>query len=92
MTTDSNGRDPSRRLDRRGFLAGAAVTGAGLAVGGALASGSAQAEVLFPTDTHGFGGGGSEGGGVNRSEVDLYDCEVEGKLPADLDEIGRAHV
>ncbi len=55
MTTDSNSRDPSRRLGRRGFLTGAALTGAGLAVGGALAAGPAGAEVLFPTDPHGFG-------------------------------------
>jgi carotenoid cleavage dioxygenase-like enzyme len=85
MTTDSNSRDPSRRLDRRGFLTGAAVTSAGLAVGGTLAAGSADAEVLFPNDPHAFGGGGSAGGGVNRSEVELFDCEVQGQLPADLD-------
>ena len=46
MTTDSNSRDPSRRLDRRGFLTGAAVTGAGLAVGGALAAGPASAAYM----------------------------------------------
>jgi Retinal pigment epithelial membrane protein len=85
MSHDSNSRGPGHRLDRRGFLTGAAVTGAGLAVGGTLAAGSADAAVLFPTDPHAFGGGGSEGGGVNRSEVELFDCEVEGQLPADLD-------
>jgi carotenoid cleavage dioxygenase len=68
-------------LKRRGFLTGAAVAGAGFAVG----SGSAEAAVLFPTDPRSFGGGGSAGGAVNRSEIDLYDCEVEGQIPADLD-------
>ena len=69
--------------NRRGFL-GAATLGAGAALTG-LASAPAQAEVLFPTSRTAFGGGGSAGLSVNRSEVDLYDCEVEGKLPADLD-------
>jgi carotenoid cleavage dioxygenase len=32
-----------------------------------------------------FGGGGSAAGAVNRSEVDLFDCEVDGHLPDDLD-------
>jgi len=32
-----------------------------------------------------FGGGGSVGGAVNRAEMELIDCEVEGALPADLD-------
>ena len=52
-------------VGRREFL-----TGAGLAVGG-LAAGPSEAEVLFPADPHAFGGGGS----VNRSEIDLFDCE-----------------
>jgi len=78
MSNDSNNSDSSKRLGRRGFLTGATVAGAGFAVGAGLAStGSAEAEVLFPKDPRGFGGGGSESGGVNRSEIDLYDCEVE---------------
>jgi carotenoid cleavage dioxygenase-like enzyme len=85
MSNDLNSRDASPRLDRRGFLTGAAVAGAGLAVGGTLGPRSVEAEVLFPNDPHAFGGGGSAGGGVNRSEIDLFDCEVEGQLPADLD-------
>ena len=85
MSHDSNNSDSSRRLGRRGFLTGAAVAGAGFAVSGGLAPASAQAQVLFPKDPRGFGGGGSESGGVNRSEIDLYDCEVAGQLPADLD-------
>jgi len=85
MSNDSSSRDPNLRLDRRGFLTGVAAAGAGLATGGALAPAPADANVLFPTDPRAFGGGGSEIGGVNRSEIELFDCEVEGQLPADLD-------
>ena len=79
MASDSKGG-----MDRRALLGGAAL-GAG-----ALAAGSgANAEVLFPKAGGGFGGpfgaGGSVAGSVHRSEDTLYDCEVEGKLPADLD-------
>ena len=72
-------------VDRRRLL-GAAATGAGLLAGGLGAAQPARAEVLFqkgPPMT--FGGGGAVTGGANRSEIDLFDCEVEGKLPADLD-------
>jgi carotenoid cleavage dioxygenase-like enzyme len=41
--------------------------------------------LLFPPDRSAFGGGGSAGGGVHRSQNDLYDCEVEGSVPSDLD-------
>jgi len=41
--------------------------------------------VDFPDEQGTFGGGGSAAGAVNRSEVDLYDCEVEGTLPTYLD-------
>jgi carotenoid cleavage dioxygenase-like enzyme len=72
-------------MDRRRFL-GAAGLGAGVAATAGLATAApANAEVLFPAERSAFGGGGSVGGGVYRSENDLYDCEVEGKLPADLD-------
>ena len=77
-------------MDRRALLGGAAI-GAGLIAGGvASAPEKAKAEVLFPkAGGGGFGGayaaGGSVTGAVNRSEDTLYDCEVEGKLPADLD-------
>ena len=74
----------STAISRRGFM-GAAV-GAGAAVGGLIAS-PAQAEVLFPKERGAFGGGGSAGGAVYRSENDLYDCEVDGTLPKDLDGI-----
>ncbi len=53
--------------------------------GGLVLPASAQAEVVFPKDRGGFGAGGSAAGAVYRSETDLYDCEVEGKLPKDLD-------
>ena len=78
---DSNKR---AAIDRRSFM-GAATLGAGAAAAGLGAAGEARAEVLFPPERMGFGGGGSAAGAVNRSENDLYDCEVEGKLPADLD-------
>lgn len=68
-------------VDRRTLL-GAAMLGAGAAL---AAAPKAEAEVLFPTGRGTFGAGGSAAGAVHRSENDLYDCEVEGKLPADLD-------
>ena len=64
---------------------------AGMGVAGLGAAEPARSEVLFPAGGAGmggmggaFGGGGSVGGGVYRSENNLFDCEVEGKLPADL--------
>jgi len=73
-------------VNRRNFM-GAATLGAGALAAGAAAPGVAEAEVLFPSNPRTFGGGGSAAGAVNRSENDLYDCEVEGKLPTDLDGI-----
>src|ERR1700690_87038 len=81
----SDERKPGVSLDRR-MLLGAAATGAGVLAGGLGGAQPAKAEVLFqkgPPMT--FGGGGAVTGGSNRSEIDLFDCEVEGKLPADLD-------
>jgi carotenoid cleavage dioxygenase-like enzyme len=76
------------RTDRRGFLTGAAALGAAV---GALVAPSAKAEVRFPTQQGKFGAGGATGilgsafsGQVNRSENSLFDCEVDGKLPPDL--------
>jgi carotenoid cleavage dioxygenase len=76
-------------IDRRTFIGTISAAGASLAAGGLAASGAANAAVRFP-ERRGpmdmsFGAGGSVGGGVYRSENDLYDCEVEGKLPNDLD-------
>jgi carotenoid cleavage dioxygenase-like enzyme len=77
-------------LDRRDFL-GAAALGTGAAIAGlAAAPAAAQAlgasgQVDFPDAPGTFGGGGSARGSVNRAEIDLYDCEVEGTLPTDLD-------
>src|SRR5690606_9032689 len=76
-------------LGRRDFL-GAAALGTGAAIAG-LASSSAVAQstasglVDFPDAPGTFGSGGSAGGSVNRAEIDLHDCEVEGDLPRDLD-------
>src|SRR5690348_2631746 len=81
--------DGSGTVDRRHFLTGAAAVGAAV---GALASTKASAEVRFPTEPGKFGSGGAAGrpgstfsGQANRSENTLYDCEVDGKIPADLD-------
>jgi carotenoid cleavage dioxygenase-like enzyme len=75
--------DKAKGVDRRVLLGGAA-TGAGVLAGG-LAAPQAQAGVLFPQGRGTFGAGGAASGAVHRSENDLYDCEVEGQLPADLD-------
>lgn len=69
--------------DRRRFMTQAAA-GAVAAVATA-GSPDVQAGVAFPKDRGRFGAGGSTVGGVNRSEQTLYDCEVEGELPAGLD-------
>lgn len=70
--------------DRRSFLTGAAALGAAAASLGA--AGTAQAEVRFPKERGTFGAGGATvNAAVNRSENSLFDCEVDGKLPADLD-------
>src|SRR5690606_4793589 len=76
------------RIGRRGFLgAGALVTGALLAGVGstAAAQGTTAPQVDFPEDRRSVGGGGSAAGGVNRAEMDLFDCEVEGNWPTTLD-------
>ena len=75
-------------VGRRAFLGVATVgTGAALLGGGssALAATAAASapQVDFPADPRAFAGGGPLAN--NRAEVDLFDCEVEGKLPADLD-------
>src|SRR5580658_8994819 len=85
----SDDSQPLASLSRRGFMGAVAGAGAGAAaaVGGLVLPGTAQAEVQFPKDRSGFGGGGSAMGAVYRSENDLYDCEVDGTLPKDLDGI-----
>ena len=79
MDTQDDGRPDSPR--RRSFFASMAA-GAAAAT---LAPGAADAGVMFPRDPNKFGRGGSTVGGVNRCEQTLYDCEVEGQLPVDLD-------
>ena len=88
MSRDKREAD-SAAVDRRNFLTGAAALGAAV---GTLASSNASAEVRFPTQPGKFGSGGAAGtpgsvfgGQANRSENTLYDCEVDGKLPDDLD-------
>jgi carotenoid cleavage dioxygenase-like enzyme len=79
------------RVGRRAFL-GAATIGTGAAlVGGAAPAFAAPPgapktlapQVDFPADPRAFGGGGPLAN--VRAEIDLFDCEVEGKLPTDLD-------
>lgn len=78
------------RLDRRGFMgastlgAGAALVGMGSNVALAQDSATRAPQVDFPSDPRAFGGGGAAGLAVNRTEMDLRDCEVEGDLPTDL--------
>lgn len=79
------------QLNRRGFM-GASTIGTGAALIGMGLGGTALAQeaptaapqVDFPEDPRAFGGGGSAAGAVNRTEMDLFDCEVEGQLPSDL--------
>jgi len=81
-----------QHIDRRTFMGTLAAAGMGLASGGFAAeelitrgkAGMKFPERKGPMDMS-FGAGGSVGGAVYRSENDLYDCEVEGNLPADLD-------
>jgi carotenoid cleavage dioxygenase-like enzyme len=72
---------------RRDFL-GAAALGTGAALAGLAASARAAEsapapQVDFPEERGLFGGGGPLNN--SRAEIDLYDCEVEGTLPSDLD-------
>jgi carotenoid cleavage dioxygenase-like enzyme len=75
--------DQTSSIGRRDFLTGAAAAGA--AAASTLAPPSAHAEVVFPKERGKFGSGGVTNAAVNRSENTLYDCEVEGDLPDDLD-------
>ena len=87
---ENSAKEKASALDRRKFLGAVTVGAAGAAaMATTLGAGAApaEAEVLFPKERGTFGGGGSEHGGVYRSENDLFDCEVEGKLPSDLEGI-----
>jgi carotenoid cleavage dioxygenase len=86
---DADGRTPPAfEVGRRGFL-GAATIGTGAALAGIAAPSLARAaegpapQVDFPEAAGQFGGGGPLAN--NRAEIDLFDCEVEGQLPSDLD-------
>jgi len=87
MTKRSDDSAPA--LGRRAFL-GAATAGTGALVAGlsvapvTAAPATSAPQVDFPDTPGSFGGGGSATA-VNRAEIDLYDCEVEGSLPRDLD-------
>jgi len=83
------GKPGGSAVDRRNFL-GAATIGTGAALAGLATAGPAMAaagssapQVDFPDSPREFGGGPA---GTNiRAEIDLYDCEVEGNWPKDLD-------
>lgn len=88
MASKDEGSSSPLDTSRRGFL-GAATLGTGAALAGIAAPTLARAaettpapQVDFPAG-QGFGGGGPLAN--NRAEIDLYDCEVEGTLPIDLD-------
>jgi carotenoid cleavage dioxygenase len=87
---DGKGRDEAPRSPERRQFISQATLGAGAAavagVAGGLAATTADAaQVQFPRDRAAFGQGGVRGQGAQRAEHDLYDCEVEGRLPEDLD-------
>lgn len=95
------GQDVSRRSLLRAGTMGAGVAIVGLASGcteaaspsGAPATSgnspdpSSAPQVDFPDTPGSFGSGGAAARSVNRTEMDLFDCEVEGDWPADLDGI-----
>lgn len=89
MTMSNEESRAAPAVDRRTMLgvgAGAALVGLATSSAGVAADPPRPAgPVDFPADPKSFGGGGSAPGAVNRAETDLYDCEVEGRLPADLD-------
>ncbi|MGX7893940.1 carotenoid oxygenase family protein [Tsuneonella sp. HG222] len=78
--------DENLALGRRAFMGGAALGAGAVALGGAGPAQAAEGpapQVDFPDNPRAFGGGPA---GTNiRAEIDLYDCEVEGSLPSDLD-------
>jgi carotenoid cleavage dioxygenase len=69
-------------LDRRSFM-GAAATGAGAAAAAGFAQAAAPATPAPQVDFPNTPGAFAAGGGF-RAEVDIRDCEVEGKMPLDL--------
>ncbi len=74
-------------FNRRRFFGAVATAGAGAVLGGFGGAPEARAGIEFPLERGDFGAGGSEMESVCRSENDLYDCEVEGDLPADVNGI-----
>ncbi|MBT2187613.1 carotenoid oxygenase family protein [Sphingobium nicotianae] len=89
MARESDNLSAPPGVDRRAFLGAAIGTGAAIAGLGesspvrAADSASLPRQIDFPDNPRSFGGGPA--GTNNRAEIDLYDCEVEGKLPDDLD-------
>jgi carotenoid cleavage dioxygenase-like enzyme len=87
MSGDCDDSSVARGVGRRAFL-GAAALGTGAALAGlgtakAAVPAARAPQVDFPDKPGTFGGGAASAN--NRAEIDLYDCEVEGMLPADLD-------
>lgn len=72
-------------VNRRGFL-GSVIAGSAVASAGLVGlTNKAEAGLMFPEERGLYGAGGGAAGAVNRSESDLYDCEVDGDIPEDLD-------
>jgi len=70
-----------QRIDRRAFMGGA------FAMTGALSAGFAQAQTqaMEPASPRpATPAGPLRGAGLYRVEADIRDCEVEGKIPSDL--------
>ena len=88
MTNEADDKPAVRDPARRAFL-GAAAVGTGAVLAGAAVPRAARAadgpapQVDFPPTPAQFGGGAP--GTNNRAEIDLYDCEVEGAWPTELD-------
>lgn len=84
ISAEIKGSAVGATVNRRGFI-GAVLAGGAIATSGLTGMREAEAGLLFPKERQLFGGGGSAGGAVCRTESDLFDCEVEGDFPADLD-------
>ena len=78
----------TQNIDRRGFMAAALGTAAGVSAlglgGAAAAAGAPSGDTDLSRPPAGAPGSGGQFSPI-RAEVTINDCEVEGKLPLDLD-------
>ena len=75
------------QLDRRSFMSGALGAAAGIGAAGLAAPGTAVAQAAPPTTTGIETRYAPPPRGLPqlfRAELDIHDCEVEGKIPGDL--------